>query len=63
MARHRRPKIVGTSNTRVRGVANPERARAEAERRRSGAAGTHGDRRYRRSRTRQGQLSRALRDF
>ena len=35
-----------------KGGANPERARAEAERRRSNAAGTHPDRRTKRRRSR-----------
>lgn len=43
-------------------AANPERAQAEAERARSGAWGTHQDRRTKRQRTRQAAKRRALRD-
>jgi hypothetical protein len=42
--------------------ANPEYARAQAERRRSSAAGKHADRRTRRNRSRQAQRGRAIRD-
>jgi hypothetical protein len=43
-------------------AATPEQLRARNELRRSGAAGTHRDRRDRRVRTRQAQKARALRD-
>lgn len=42
--------------------ANPERAKAEHERRSSGAAGTHQDKRLSRQRTRQAAKFFALRD-
>lgn len=44
-------------------VANPVRARADAERARSNAAGTHADRRTRRNRTRAAQHARAIREY
>lgn len=47
---------------RYRNPANPERAKAEAERARSGAAGIHQDRRSRRARTRAANKLRARRD-
>lgn len=46
----------------VRPPRNPEAARADAERRRSGAAGTHGDRRTKRLRTRSARKRQAIRD-
>lgn len=45
-----------------RGIANPEYARAMAELRRSGAAGTHADKREKRAKTREARLRRALED-
>lgn len=42
--------------------ANTEKARADAERARSGAWGTHADTRDRRARTRQASVRRDLRD-
>lgn len=44
-------------------TANPAKAHAMTELRRSGAAGKHPDGRNRRARTRSTQTSRALRDF
>lgn len=44
-------------------TANPEYAKAIAELRRSSAAGTHGDKRSKRARTRSAQRSRALADW
>jgi hypothetical protein len=43
-------------------VANPVYARAIAELRRSGASGTHNDKRTKRQRTRQAQLDKAIKD-
>jgi len=43
-------------------VANPERAKAMAELRRSNAAGTHADKRTKRARTRNAQIRKALRE-
>ena len=43
--------------------ASPAQLKARLERRKSGAAGTHGDRRTKRNRTRAAQKSRALRDW
>lgn len=42
---------------------NPDLARAMAEKRRSNAAGKHGDRRTKRIRTRGAQRARAIREF
>jgi hypothetical protein len=42
--------------------ANPEYAKAMAELRRSGASGTHQDKREKRARTRKAKLERALRE-
>jgi hypothetical protein len=49
-------------NNRPRGVANPEYARAMRDLRRSGASGTHADKRDRRARTRDASVRRDLRD-
>jgi hypothetical protein len=43
-------------------IANPLYARAMAEIRRSGASGTHNDKRSKRQRTRQAQLDKAIKD-
>jgi len=43
-----------------KGIANPKYAREMAELRRSGAAGIHLDKRWKRNRTRQSQLRNAL---
>jgi len=45
-----------------KGTPNPEYARAMAELRRSGASGTHADKREKRSRTREAKLRKSLRD-
>ena len=49
--------------TRYRHPANPERAAAEAERRRSSIAQPHQDRRTRRARTRSDARAQAVKDF
>lgn len=49
-------------NNRHRGTANPEYARAMRDLRRSGASGTHADKRDRRARTRNASVRRDLRD-
>jgi hypothetical protein len=43
-------------------VANPERAKAMVELRRSNASGTHLDKRWKRTRTRDAQLRKAIRE-
>ena len=43
-------------------VANPERAKAMVELRRSNASGTHLDKRWKRTRTRNAQLRKAIRE-
>lgn len=45
-----------------RGIANPKYAREIHELRRSGAAGTHLDKRTKRNRTRQSQLRNAMKE-
>jgi hypothetical protein len=48
--------------TKHKGIENPEYAKAMAELRRSGASGTHADKREKRARTRGAQLRRAVRE-
>jgi len=50
-------------STRYRNTANPEAARIARELARSGAAGTHLDKRQKRKRTRQAKRSAALLDY
>lgn len=63
--RNRRPRVQ-VADPAGRGkhkVANPDRAHAEAARRRSGASGFHGDKRSRRARSRAASKRRAIADF
>jgi len=48
--------------TKHKGIANPAYAHAMAELRRSGASGTHADKRNKRARTRGAKLRRALKE-
>lgn len=49
-------------NSKYKGIANPKYAREITELRRSGASGTHLDKRTKRNRTRQSQLRQSMKE-
>lgn len=48
--------------TKHKGIENPQYAKAMAELRRSGASGTHGDKRNKRARTRDARTRKAIKE-